>query len=136
MKSYEILNRASAFLVRSSSEKFENKFHVVTSSHVVAPWKYPKYYPDEWLKYVNEDHSYCTIEIRQADGTFITQHDLHCIAYHHPTKDLAVMHLSDEDGQLVHINGLGYTTCDLATEKDLLDYGNVKIFLKFNWMYY
>lgn len=50
MKDFEILNRASAFLVSSRSDKgvdlgIENQFrkiHVLTASHVAAPWKWPK----------------------------------------------------------------------------------------------
>lgn len=126
---YEILNRASAFMIKSSNpnSSFENKYHIVTSSHVVAPWKYPKYYPQEWLPYVNEDHIYCTIELRYPDGVFITQHDLNCISYHHPTRDLVVMHLQDEDSQVKHILDIGYELLGLAEDSDLSKYGNVRV---------
>ena len=129
MKEFEILSRASAFLVKSRFDgkgpaanhkfpqghmkpligtagatgekgvrKFVPKYHLVTASHVVAPWMWPKYYPDEWLQYVNQSHTHYTVELRNEEGVFVTQSECHPVSYHHRTRDLAVLHLEDEVG--------------------------------------
>ena len=67
---------------------------MVTSSHVVAPWLWPKYYSEEWLKCVNEKHTYYTLELRHDDGTFLVQEELLPRSFHHASKDLAVLHLN------------------------------------------
>ena len=116
MKDMDILCRSSAFVVPVlNREKFKKDFHVVTCSHVVAPWKWPKYYPAEWLQCVNETHTYYTVEIRQDDGTFYTQMDLLPRSYHHPTKDLAVMHLEHEKSSWEDLDKLGLDALTLDT---------------------
>ena len=90
MQDMDILCRSSAFVLPvHNKEKFKEKsLHVITCSHVVAPWKWPKYYPAEWLQAVNESHTYYTVEVRHSDGVFHTQLDLLPRVYHHPTRDL------------------------------------------------
>ncbi len=95
MKGFEILNRASACLVRAKNPKFPYKVHILASSHVVAPWKWPKYYPIEWIQRINEHYCHYSIETRDKKGVFISQHDLHPCVYHHPSRDLAVIHLDN-----------------------------------------
>jgi hypothetical protein len=110
MVDFEILNRASAFLVNSKCKDFasKNKYHIVTCSHVVAPWRWPKYYPQDWLKAVNDSHTLYTVEVRdERNGIFTTQHELGCEVYHHPTKDLAVLHFADEKDVLLIVDNLG-----------------------------
>jgi hypothetical protein len=122
MKDMEILSRASCFLTpfnnssvanTSTSNKYNSKlggrkFHVLTASHVVAPWRWPKHYPDEWLQHVNETHTHYTLELRHPDGTFITQAELLPQSYHHPTRDLSVLHLEDEENTLELLKSLDY----------------------------
>jgi len=113
MKDLEVLCRASAFMLPVN--KFTNppykpkgilpdsrsvhppKFHVVTVSHAVAPWRHPKLYPDEWLQFINEKHTHYTVEMRyEDDGEFITHFDCFPRVYHHPTRDLALLHIETE----------------------------------------
>jgi len=42
---------------------------------------------------VNEKHTVHTVEVRYDDGIFMIQLDLYPKVYHHPTKDLCVLHL-------------------------------------------
>jgi len=93
MKDLEILCRGSAFLIPSVSKEFSHKYHVVTSSHVVAPWRWPQYYSSDWLQMINENHIHYTVEVRDDDGTFIVQKDCRPQGYHHPSRDLALLHL-------------------------------------------
>ena len=108
MKDMDILCRSSAFIVPVQNKEIfsEKSFHVVTCSHVVAPWKWPNYYPAEWLQAVNESHTYYTVELRQNDGVFQTQLDLLPRAYHHPNRDLAVLHFEDEKSSLDFLSAL------------------------------
>lgn len=98
MKDLDILNRGSAFLIPSKSEKFPHKYHVLTASHIVSPWRWPKLYGDDFLRFINEKNTHYTIEFRHDDGSLMTQ--LECLprSYHHPSRDLAVLHLEDEKG--------------------------------------
>lgn len=132
MKDFEILNRASAFLVRASGSgnrarskvtgrEFVDrapfpapKVHLVTSSHVVAPWRWPKYYADEWLQQVNERHTMYTAEMRHADGVFATQSELKPISYHHPTRDLAALHFENEEEVLALLDEVGVDILQLS----------------------
>lgn len=77
-------------------EKFGRKYHFVTVSHTVAPWRWPNYYPLEWVQCVNEKHTHYTIELRADDGVFLTQLELLPRSYHHPSRDLCVLHIDDE----------------------------------------
>ena len=120
MKDLEILCRASAFLVPSLNS-YKKSYHICTASHVIAPWRWPKYYSDEWLQQVNENHTFYTVELRdigniisnfstiyvyyiifpikcfwKSDGVFMTQLDCSGKHFHHKTRDLAVLHLDDE----------------------------------------
>ncbi len=83
------------------------RFHVVTCSHALAPWKWPKLYPDEFLTCVNEKHTHYTIEIRQENGDYLTQTELAPRVFHHPTRDLAVMHIDLENEALENLFKMG-----------------------------
>jgi hypothetical protein len=71
MKNLEILSRSSAFIVKSRSSLFPYKYHVLTSSHVVSPWRWPKYYAQDWLSSVNESHMQYSMELRDSDASFL-----------------------------------------------------------------
>jgi hypothetical protein len=94
---------------------------VVTSSHVVAPWKWPKYYPDEWLKFVNENYTHYSVELRHPDGMFETQNELAPISYHHPSKDIAVLHLMNEDSTIEVLKQVGYQIIELSSSDQLTE---------------
>ena len=96
MNDFDILSRASGFLINASDpSKFGRKYHFVTASHTVAPWRWPKYYPQDWIKSIDESNTYYTLEYRSQDGIFITQIPFLCRSYHHMTRDLAVLHLGN-----------------------------------------
>jgi hypothetical protein len=97
MEKFEILSRASCFLVNAKDpENFGRRHHLVTVGHTVAPWRWPNYYPEGWLLDVNEKHTYYTMELRRDDGIFLTQIDLIPRSYHHLTKDICVLHVNNE----------------------------------------
>ena len=113
MKDMEILCRGSAFLVRSQSSSFRHKYHVLTASHVVAPWRFPKYYPDEWLQFVNEKHTHYTVELRHDDGVFMTQSELLPAAIHHVNRDMATLHFDNESVVTDLMEAVGISIADL-----------------------
>ena len=130
MKDMEILCRSSAFLVPvRNKEKFDKNFHVITCSHVVAPWRWPKFYANDWLKAVNESHTHYTIELRYPDGIFQTQIDLLPCTYHHKTRDLSILHVEVEDGPLKDLKDLGFDALamdesELTIDERLWFYGH------------
>jgi hypothetical protein len=86
-------------------------------SHAVAPWRWPKYYSNDWLSYVNEKHTHYCVELRQEDGSFLTQSELIPRSYHHPTRDLAILHLAEEESTVELLKKLGVET-DLRSHSD------------------
>jgi hypothetical protein len=65
MKEYEILSRGTAFCVHTG-ERHASRPYFVTCAHVVAPWKYPQHFQEPWLRFVNESHIKCIIELPQV----------------------------------------------------------------------
>ena len=88
-------------------------------------FRFPKYYPQEWLRAVNEKHIYYTIELRKKDGMFTTQTDIHPNVYHHPSKDLAVLHIAVESETVKFLSELSVNIFDLATPEEARDNSQV-----------
>lgn len=97
------------------------QYHIITASHNVAPWLFPKYYPQPFLRYVNEDHVHYTVELRSPDGQFITSQDLVPHSYHHQNRDLAILHMEDESKGLSHFKDLGFQLVDVENYKARVD---------------
>lgn len=118
MKDLEILNRGSAFLVKTKRPNFPHKYHVITASHVVAPWRWKQFYSDDFLGFVSQKNTHYTAELRNEDGTLLTQ--VECIprAYHHPKRDLAVLHLFNEQQAFSLLAQLGLNEVSLAPRPD------------------
>lgn len=93
------LSQSSGFLVKAKDPNFGRKYHFVTVSHTVAPWRWQKkYYPQQtWLQHVNESHCWHSIQLRYDDGIVLHTAPLWCRSYHHKTLDLAVLQLMNED---------------------------------------
>ena len=107
MKDFEILSRASGFLVPAQAQ-YRKQFHIVTCSHSISPWRWPKYYPMDWLQHVNEKHTYYTLEVRHDDGSFATQLELQPTSFHHKNRDVAALHLENEKDGVKLLENLGY----------------------------
>jgi hypothetical protein len=60
MSRLEILSRGSAFRLATGG--------VVASAHVLAPWRFPNYFPEEWVKSVRPEHTRYFLERRSAAG--------------------------------------------------------------------
>jgi len=108
---------------------FRPKVHVVASSHVVSPFLWPKYYNQDWLKIITQEHVRYSLEVWGSNSSsssekeeVIMTHDgklkgnyqplakfaLNPYPIHHPNEmDVAVIHLKDEDAALDHMKKLG-----------------------------
>ncbi|KAL6041499.1 hypothetical protein QOT17_024905 [Balamuthia mandrillaris] len=109
MSTHEVLSRASCFRTpwrkrmprpsssSSSSSSLLPKHHIIGSAHVTHPFLWPKYYPQEWLRFVQEEHTLYKLEFRELEtGRVLLECPLKRKAYRHPTADLVVLHLEDE----------------------------------------
>lgn len=108
---------------------FRPKVHIVASSHVVSPFLWPKYYNQDWLKIVTQEHVRYSLEVwgssssDSSEKEEVIKHDgklkgnyyqplakfaLNPYPIHHPNEmDVAVIHLKDEDEALDHMKKLG-----------------------------
>lgn len=131
---------------------FRPKVHVVASSHVISPFLWPKYYNQDWLKVVTQEHVRYSLEVwgKSSDSNsssssnvdhedVIIAHDgklkgpssyaplakfaLNPFPIHHPKElDIAVIHLKDEDAALDHMMKLGIQPLHLPTMYELENY--------------
>lgn len=98
----------------------------------MAPWRFPKYYPDEWLRHVNESHTFYTVEIRHTDGMFLCVLDLDAAAYHHKSRDMAILHLENEQESMDTLKNFEFQPLTLANANDELQANDVRIRSLFN----
>lgn len=64
-KDYEILARGSAFCVHTPNLGLPV---ILTSGHVAAPHRFPQYYPQDWLRYVQDKHCKVVFEIESPSN--------------------------------------------------------------------
>jgi hypothetical protein len=97
MRKFEVLSRGSAFITHSLKENdnaanFVRDFHIVACSHVTAPWRWQKLYPDDtWLQNINEKHAHYTIELRDEKGNALCEGHLLPEVFHHGNRDLSIL---------------------------------------------
>mmetsp|Transcript_21917 Transcript_21917/g.45257 ORF Transcript_21917/g.45257 Transcript_21917/m.45257 type:complete len:613 (-) Transcript_21917:1452-3290(-) len=109
--------------------------HVLCSSHVVAPWLWPGYYDQDWLRGVGVEHCTFTLDVfdMNVDGVggsgssasgkssssikSLAKFPLTPYPIHHPTPgtDVAIMHLKSEEDALRSLNALGVEPLHLRT---------------------
>ena len=90
---------------------------------MISPWLWPKYYDQDWLKIVNEEHVRYSLEVWGAasdgggdggelvhDGKLhgsykpLAKFALNPYPIHHPNEmDVGVIHLKEEDAVLKHM---------------------------------
>ena len=71
----------------------DGSYHpIATSLHVVRPFLFPRYYPDEWLQFIRPENIRVTLEFRETEsGALVDEFPLVPKVYAHPTRDVAVM---------------------------------------------
>lgn len=73
MQTHEMLSGGSAillspFLGREKPRTGLHKVNILTCSHVMHPFDYPHYYPNDFLKNIKPEHIKCSIDCRDDAG--------------------------------------------------------------------
>lgn len=84
MTRYEILSRASCFVVTlpnntattTTTTTTTSTTHLITSQHVVRPWAFKNYYPQDWISHVNDERVKFYAEKRSALGEVLESYEL------------------------------------------------------------
>ena len=90
--------------------EYRPNVHVVCSSHVVAPYLWKDYYPQEWLSQVRREHCTYSLEVYDPEKPQEPQAKLELKSdpYHHPEgRDLALLHFREEKESLKLLKSLG-----------------------------
>ena len=140
MTHYDVLSRASALsldlqsIARKANASLQPEeqlpdddvrlmslvgYHpIVTSLHVVRPFLFPKYYPEEWLQFIRPENIRVTLEFRDNDtGELVEEFPLLPQVVAHPTRDLALM-VADLDA----ITGRQQEHIDMAAGLERLEF--------------
>jgi len=98
------------------------KVHVACASHVVSPFLWKNYYPQDWLSRVRQEHCAYALEVYGRDdededgGVNSSRNPKEPIAklalnpepFHHPEgRDVALLHFRDEDSSLKLLKRVG-----------------------------
>lgn len=102
MTGFEPLARASAFLIASPQQPSAHacNWRIVTSQHVTHPWRFPNYYPQEFVSHLSERDVKYTLDVRNAangeaiDGTVATVHAQHSTTL--PQADMSLCSFTSE----------------------------------------
>jgi len=125
---------------------FRPQVHVMASSHVLSPWLWPKYYGQDWLNMVTQEHVRYSLEVwgtpsekggkvnssdeeemkighdGKLKGTYqpLAKFALNPYPIHHPNEmDVGVIHLKQEDAALEHLKKLGVQPLHIPTMHEL-----------------
>jgi hypothetical protein len=101
MSRFDILSRGSAFRLTGGG--------VVASAHVLAPWRFPAYFPEEWVRAVGPEHTRYFLERRNTAG-IVTACTEACAPVCHAERDAAVLTPLDATA----LDALGAPALDLA----------------------
>ena len=85
--------------------------HVIASSHVVSPWKWKHFYPQDWLTQIEQKHVTYSLDVynNNNDTLPVAKFACHSSPIHHPDEsiDVAILHLKQEETALKHLHQLG-----------------------------
>lgn len=105
--------------------------HCVCSSHVLSPYLWKNYYPQDWLNKVRQEHCAYSLEVFDNDPETMKTVSLGKFALnpypiHHPEgKDIALIHLKQEEAALKIITeDLGVEILTLRDLDEIYDKGD------------
>jgi hypothetical protein len=84
--------------------------HVVCSSHVLAPYLWKDYYPQDWLTKVRQEHCTYALEVFDPEKPeeALAKIALNPEPFHHPEgRDIALIHFKEEESSLKILKDLG-----------------------------
>ena len=101
MARFDVLSQASAVAFREEDSNGAQLFFL-TSAHVVQPWQWPHYYPQDWISYVKPEHCMYTLETRDdASGEVLQTYQLRVDSLlAHPSRDVAKLSLLEPSDEL------------------------------------
>ena len=116
--------------------------HVVASSHVVSPFLWKEYYPQDWLSVVRQEHCTYALEVYDNDSNAaanataaneppkpLVKLALHPTPYHHPEgRDIALIHLKEEESSLKVLQNFGVDILYLRDTEKLFQKGESMLF--------
>lgn len=89
MSSHELLSRGSGFITLTPKKALPI---VLVSAHVAAPHRYSRYYPQEWLKHVEDGHVVAELDMK-GDCVRLPLKD----GYRHASLDVAGFMVEKKD---------------------------------------
>lgn len=99
--------------------------HVVAASHVLSPWNWPNYYPQDWLTQIKQEHVTYSLEVVRNDNENhkpLAKFACNPYPIHHPEgADLAIIHLKQEETALKHMEKLGVKVMHLTSDDYLYE---------------
>lgn len=105
--------------------------HVVCSSHVLSPFLWKDYYPQDWLSQVRQEHCAYSLEVYDPEKPeeALAKIDLNSEPFHHPEgRDIALIHFRDEKSSLKVLRSLGVEAHYLRNPDKLFEKGEVMEF--------
>lgn len=105
--------------------------HVLCSSHVVSPFLWLDYYPHDWLTQVRQEHCKYSLEVIDSKNPKepLASFELHNSPIHHPEgRDIALMHIKDEEVALKEMKKLGVQVHYLRDPEKLFSKGETIFF--------
>lgn len=106
---------------------FRPMVHCVAASHVLAPWMWKDYYPQDWLDSVKQEHCSYSLEVfdpEKPDAEALAKFALSPYAIHHPDElDLAIIHLQQEASTLNTLKNLGVEVMHLRHDDKSFEEG-------------
>lgn len=91
--------------------------HIVTSSHVLSPFLWKDYYPQEWLLSVRQEHCSYTLEVYDdVSHEPLIKLPLDSEPFHHPEgRDIALIHFRKERDCLDQLENVGVEILNLRS---------------------
>lgn len=103
--------------------------HVVASSHVLSPFLWKNYYPQDWLSQVRQEHCSYTLEVMDADHKSLAKLALSSHPYHHPEGlDVGLIHFREEKSSLQILQKLGVEILHMRDPDKLYQKGETMFF--------
>lgn len=106
--------------------------HVVCSSHVLSPFLWNDYYPQDWLTQVRQEHCVYSLEVfdpRQPAKGSLAKLALNAQPFHHPEgRDIALLHFKEEESSLQMLKKLGVDILHLRDPDKLYEKGEQMFF--------
>lgn len=117
--------------LESVPREVRTEVHVVASSHVLSPFLWRDYYPQDWLSHVRQEHCAYSVEVYDPEQPeeALCKLALSSTPFHHPEgMDIALIHFAEEKEALKILKSLGVELLRLRHPDKLYQKGEEMIF--------